>query len=70
MPFRLDEAALLILAPLLALVMIAIWGCLLAKGTRVLNLRLNFLGLSVTARTCSVSEAQCAKMRRRADDLI
>lgn len=68
MPFRLDEAALLVAAPLLALIFLVLWLGVMAKKSPVLNLKLNFLGLSLTVRTCSVSEGRCAEMRRRADD--
>lgn len=67
MPNSTVELLLLVASPLIALLFLIGWVSLAMKRTKVVNLKLNFLGLSLTARSCSVSENDCTAMRRASD---
>lgn len=59
-----QEYLLLAAAPIIALAVLGMWVVTLAKGSNVVNLELNFLGLALTIRTCGESESNCPRARR------
>lgn len=67
MPNSTVELLLLVASPLIALLLLMGWVGMAMKRTKVVNIKLNFLGLSLTARSCSVPESDCAAMRRSSD---
>lgn len=58
-----QEALLLVAAPVIALAVLGAWVVTLMRKGNVVNLKLNFLGLALTIRTCGASEAECLRLR-------
>lgn len=63
------ELLLMLAAPLLALVVLLFWLAMALKRSRVVNLKVSFLGLRLTAQSCRVSESQWRACRSRSTDL-
>lgn len=59
-----QEYLLLAAAPIIALAVLGMWVVTLAKGSNVVDLKLNFLGLALTIRTCGGSKSDCLRARR------
>lgn len=59
-----QECLLLAVAPILALAVLGAWVVTLTRRGNVVNLKLSFLGLALTIRTCGESESDCLRARR------
>lgn len=59
-----QEYLLLAAAPVIALAVLGMWVVTLTKKSNVVNLKLSFLGLALTIRTCGESESDCLRARR------
>lgn len=60
----LEKYLLWLSAPIIALVFLLLWVALVCKRASVMNVKLTFLGLTLSVRSCQATEAECLAFQR------